>query len=308
MLKILFCGLGSIGTRHLKNLRAVLTERGIDFTVDAVRSSLREISPEIAPFIKDSYLLYGDVPDDYDVAFVTNPTSLHFDTVSSLSKKAKNMFIEKPVFSEVPDDLSGLGLKAGVKYVACPLRHTPLARELKGIAGQKTVSAVRAICSSYLPEWRKGVDYRDNYSAKKELGGGVRLDLIHEWDYLTYIFGMPSAVASLSGHLSPLEITSEDLAVYIARYPDKLLSLHIDYIGRKSRREVELFCEDDVLTGDFVNGTIKSLVTGKVTELPREDFYVNEMNYFIDCVLSGTRDNMNTVEHAADVLRLALSR
>lgn len=305
MLKILFCGLGSIGTRHLKNLRAVLAQRGIDFSVDAVRSSLREMSDETAPLIRKSYLLHGDIPDDYDIAFVTNPTSLHFDTVSSLSKKAKNMFIEKPVFASVPQ--GPLPQSGGVRYVACPLRHTPLARELGRIAENKRISAVRAICSSYLPEWRKGVDYRENYSAKKELGGGVRLDLIHEWDYLTHIFGMPDEVRSFSGHVSPLEITSEDVALYIARYPDKLLSLHIDYVGRKSRREVELLCDDDVIVGDFVNGVVKSLVTGSLTELPREDFYVNEMNYFIDCVLNDTRDNINTVEHALEVLRIALS-
>lgn len=34
----------------------------------------------------------------------------------------------------------------------------------------KKVYSVRAICSTYLPDWRKGTDYRNNYSAFKSMG------------------------------------------------------------------------------------------------------------------------------------------
>ena len=65
-------------------------------------------------------------------------------------------------------------------YVACPLRYNAVIQYIKDNIDLQDVISVRSISSSYLPDWRPGVDYRKTYSAKKELGGGVSIDLIHE--------------------------------------------------------------------------------------------------------------------------------
>ena len=46
---VLFVGLGSIGTRHLKNLCGRCASRGIPLQVDALRSSPRPLPPRIRP-------------------------------------------------------------------------------------------------------------------------------------------------------------------------------------------------------------------------------------------------------------------
>ena len=43
--------------------------------------------------------------------------------------------------------------------------------------------------SSFLPQWRKDISYENSVSAQKKLGGGVRLELSHDIDYLNLIFG-----------------------------------------------------------------------------------------------------------------------
>jgi len=63
-------------------------------------------------------------------------------------------------------------------YVAYNLRFHPVIERLKKIVGEKGKPlSFRAVCKSYLPNWRPGQDYSKSYSARKELGGGVVLEL-----------------------------------------------------------------------------------------------------------------------------------
>ncbi|MEG0752145.1 MAG: Gfo/Idh/MocA family oxidoreductase [Oscillospiraceae bacterium] len=305
-MKALFAGLGSIGCRHIKNFSEELSRRGVDFTIDALRSSGRPLADGIDALLSRSYSSPDELDGSYDVVFVTNPTSLHAATISSLICRAGAMFIEKPVFIDPATDISSLGVAPDcVCYVACPLRHSSAVKRASQLVRESRVSAARALCSSYLPEWRKTGDYRECYSAHRDLGGGVRLDLVHEWDYLVSLFDFPLDVRAFSGHFSPLEISSDDVAVYIARYPELLLSLHLDYIGRAPRRELELYCEDETYIVDIIKNEVLSLRSGKREELPPCDIYKSEMSYFVDCVQNCIVDNMNTIDRAARVLSLA---
>ena len=52
MLTALFIGLGSIGTRHLKNLTAICAQRGLALRADALRSDLaRPLRPGAAELL-----------------------------------------------------------------------------------------------------------------------------------------------------------------------------------------------------------------------------------------------------------------
>ncbi len=57
----------------------------------------------------------------------------------------------------------------------------------KSFIGQTLYTSVE--CGSYLPDWRPGNNYKKSVSAKKDLGGGVLLELSHELDYIRWIFG-----------------------------------------------------------------------------------------------------------------------
>jgi predicted dehydrogenase len=300
-------GLGSIGQRHLKNLYSVLSEKNIQFDIDALRSSPRNGRHEL---LHKEYFSYNNLPDDYDVAFITNPTNLHYDTIQKMMSKARHLFIEKPVFDRIDYDINQLQLRNnGVYYVASPLRYSSVIKYLKDFIATNNVYSVRCLCSSYLPDWRPGTNYKQSYSAKVETGGGVRIDLIHEWDYLQYLFGMPLEIAEFHGRYSHLEITSDDAAVYVARYKDKLVSVYLDYYGRVSRREIELYLEDDVVIGDLINNKIRFLKSEKEINLPqdRDDMQKTEIKYFLG-IINELYENSNDIYTALKTLNLALGR
>ncbi|MBM7622975.1 Gfo/Idh/MocA family protein [Sporohalobacter salinus] len=301
-MKVCFFGLGSIGKKHLKNLCKIAKEKDINLDVHAFRT--RKNSLELKGLDKEIYSKKL-LEEDYDIIFVTNPTFKHFETIKMMENKTKNMFIEKPIFDNINYDITDIKFENGIYYVAAPLRYTGIVDKLKEIIKDKNVYSIRSICSSYLPDWRPNQDYREVYSAKKELGGGVSIDLIHEWDYLTYLFGFPKRVVNFQGKYSHLEIDSEDLSIYIAEYEDKLLELHLDYFGIRSKREVEIYTKEGTIIGDFIKEEISftSDEKDKINFLANEDMYIAEMRHFIEMVLDN-KNNPNSPEHAYNVLKL----
>lgn len=285
-----FVGLGSIGSRHLRNLFSVCSERGISLCVDAFRHSHTPLDREMAVSVRREVFDVGQL-SHYDLMFICNPSQLHYETMVSLQGKADRFFVEKPLFTRpLTDDELRPFLDENRYYVACPLRHTKTFAELKQFVLEHPVYSVRAICSSYLPEWRPGVDYRTLYSSREE-SGGVVVDLIHEFDYLFALFGMPVDSKMFARRVSQLEISSNDVAVYVASYADKVLELHLDYFGRMPQRYCEVYTQDEVRRFDFLS-----------TSEDRNASYLREIRYFLNWV-NGDNPNMNSPQFANSVLR-----
>ena len=309
MIKICFAGLGSIGQRHIRNLTGILNEKKENYMIDAVRKGKKELPEDIRAKIHTEYDSIRDIPYDYDVFFVTNPTINHYETIREATIHAKHLFIEKPVFDKPLQTWDDLCLrKKHIYYVACPLRYSSCFEYIKTMIENEKIYSVRSISSSYLPRWRKETDYRKSYSADNKRGGGVTLDLIHELDYLTSLFGMPEKTFHVRGKYSDLEITSDDLSVYILQYPDKLVEIHLDYFGRSTVRTMEIFCQQYTICCDFIHNRIYRHNAEKNTEAVdtgEKDMYINEMQAFLE-MIEGKRDNINSIQHANEVLKLAL--
>ncbi|WP_072524753.1 Gfo/Idh/MocA family protein [Clostridium sp. Marseille-P3244] len=303
-LKVCFIGIGSIARRHIRNLEAICTERGIGLQIDAVR---RDGKCSSIKLINNIYSKVEQVPDDYDVIFITNPTDQHLESLKIYHTKGRNFFIEKPVVSlrQLEDAESFITRDNVIYYVAAPLRYNAVIQWIKKNVDTSNVISVRSISSSYLPAWRPGQDYRESYSAHKDMGGGVSIDLIHEWDYLTYLFGWPEKVQSLIGKKSNLEIDSDDYAIYIAEFNDKIAELHLDYFGRKTIREILLLTKEESIVGDIANNKLHFLASGEEIDFheERDDYQRRELIHFID-MISGMCEVEDGFHHGVDILKL----
>ena len=308
--RIAFVGAGSIGRRHIRNVSSFLRSRGDSVSIDLYRSTpVRELPPETISLVSRQYLLSDPLPEDrkYDVVFVTCPTSLHYDTIVRFLPAAKSFFVEKPVFDTADKDLSVFSSYPGtVFYVACPLRYCRVLQYVAENVDFRKAFSVRAISSSYLPDWRPGQDYRECYSAHRDMGGGVAIDLIHEWDYLTNFFGMPELCHTIQGKVSDLEIDSDDIALYIARAGRTTIELHLDYFGRKTLRTLELYMPDETVVCGIEEGRVDFLKSGKsvVFDEERDEYQILEVKHFFD-IIEGRIQNDSDLRHAVDVLKLA---
>lgn len=306
-MKVCFIGVGSIARRHIRNLVDIFCDKKELLEIDALRRADSVDCNELK-YLSKIYNSHTELPHDYDVIFITNPTEYHAETLLSLQNKGKHFFIEKPVVSLNTEHLldNFAAKNDSVYYVACPLRFHKVIQYLKENLVLDDVISIRAICSSYLPDWRPDTDYRITYSAKSSLGGGVSIDLIHEWDYISYLFGFPSSVKMFRGKISELDIDSDDYSIYIAEYNSMIAELHLDYFGRAPVRQIEIYTKNETIIGDLIKGTVSFLVSGKniVLNEDRDDFQKRELKFFIS-LLDNKNYIYNDISHAIKVLHLS---
>ena len=330
-MKILFIGLGGIGQRHLRNVYAKYGS-GANILAYRVRNLNRTISPNLAidenvDLIKKySVNVFTDLNEALaqspDVAFICNPTSHHVSSCLAVAEAGCDFFVEKPLSHSIDGIeklLSVCELKKIIGVVGYQLRFHPCYTLLKKLIIEGTIGnllSVHVEVGEYLPGWHKYEDYRQMYASKKDLGGGVVLSQIHEIDYLYDLFGMPSKVVALGGHLSDLEIDVEDVADVLLqmtfRGKSLSVSLHMDYIQRPPSRGCKIIGELGKITMDLTG--LKVIVEKPDEEreihdfcdLDRNELFVNEIDHFFDCVAT-RKQPIVTIRDGVNSLRIALA-
>ncbi|MES2594359.1 MAG: Gfo/Idh/MocA family oxidoreductase [Verrucomicrobiota bacterium] len=225
--KALVIGLGSIGKRHL----GLLQKLGCD-----VAACTRHAMPDVRCFESLEEALQVHQPDKILIA---NATSDHYSTLRQLKNlgSTADLLVEKPLFSR-PDETQPAEVQQRIS-VAYNLRFHPAVLALReALKDEETVSA-QLYVGMHLSTWRPGRDYRQTYSAFKAQGGGVLRDLSHELDLGLWLFGPWRRLVAHGGHLSELEIETEDTVSILAeseRCPK--LSIEINYLDRAPRRTI----------------------------------------------------------------------
>jgi predicted dehydrogenase len=302
-------GLGGVGQRHLRNLRAVL---GPGPEISAYRV-LRN-----APVLTNTLEVEAgeDLERKYNVTtfrsleealarkpsavFISNPSSLHIPVAIAAAKAGCDLFLEKPL-SHTLDGVNELAELVRrnrlVAMVGYQMRYHPCLRRVKelldtGAIGQ--VLAVRAEVGAYMPGWHKYEDYRTSYASRADLGGGVVLSQIHEIDFLAWLFGAPSRLFALGGHLSSLEVDVEDVASSLleCRASGRLVpvELHQDYLQRPGARSLRIVGDKGKIIADIEQLTVTSFdesgtpSTQSFADFQRNQLFIDELNEFLRCI------------------------
>src|SRR6218665_2133313 len=212
--RILCISLGSIGRRHLRNTRALLPQARI--AVWRQRAGAGAALPEGADAVVTS--LQQALAFMPDAVLVSSPASEHVANARPFVQRNLPIFLEKPLAARSADlgDFPALcRASSGFTMVGYVLRFLPALHAIRqalrdGLLGQ--VHTARAEVGQSLPDWRPGSDYRQGVSSQQRLGGGALLELSHEIDYATWLFGWPQSLQCSRARLSPLEIDVEDSA------------------------------------------------------------------------------------------------
>ncbi|MBK6933078.1 MAG: Gfo/Idh/MocA family oxidoreductase [Saprospirales bacterium] len=315
-MKILIVGLGSIGRRHLKNLAAL----GIRKFAVQTRGRCPLPSEDLPPFLPADTLEEA-LDWQPDAVFVCNPTALHLETALAAAKAGCHLFLEKPV-SHSLGGLEELDLAATRRQltvqVGFQFRFHGVFWHIKRVLADghlgKIISA-HAHWGEYLPAWHPWEDYRQSYSARDDLGGGVLLTLCHPFDYLRWLIGEVESVQAIGGHLSGLETDTEDVALVALRFEQGAIgSVYLDYVGRPARHTLHIVCEKGRIEWDAELGGAKIYADGGMTVdfvsagpfFERNEMFRAEAAAFLDCLHQG-RPADCTLNDGIRALEIALA-
>ena len=192
-MKIVVIGCGSIGKRHLRNLKTLLKERnGEVIAFDVNKEALEFVSKEYG--IRTETDL-NKALEEADGAFMCIPNSLHVPTALKAVKHGCHVFVEKPLSHtmENVDELLRIAKEKNLT-VTCGynLRFYKPLQKVKDLLDAGAIGKVygaRVEFGYHLPSWRPNQDYRKNYGAIRAQGGGVILDVIHEINYIRWLLG-----------------------------------------------------------------------------------------------------------------------
>ena len=174
-----------------------------------------------------------------------------------------HLLLEKPI-SHSLDGLAELQGRLQAAEARCwsasSFAFTPGCRKLAAAARAgrhraRPLSA-RAHWGEYLPGWHPWEDYRQGYSARADLGGGVILTLCHPLDYLRWLLGEVEALWAFAGRLSDLELDVEDTAEIGLHFAGDSGSVHLDYNQRPPLHSLEIIGAQGTLRWDNADGAI----------------------------------------------------
>jgi predicted dehydrogenase len=312
-LRFLIVSLGSIGRRHLRNLRALRPQAQIG----VLRLTAAGASEALVDGVDLQFSTLAEaLAFAPDAAIIAGPASAHLATALPLARAGIPLLIEKPLADRLDGVDELISAACAPVMVAYNLRFLPSLAEARrlvhaGVIGE--VIAVRAEVGQYLPGWRPSSPYQHTVSAQKALGGGALLELSHEFDYLYWIFGPPTRVNASGGRYSALEIDVEDLVSVNLAYenPSRLVHVHLDMLQRATTRGCKFIGSEGTLRWDGITDTLECFNPGSGTwcvvdteSCPdRNAMYVDELVHFLDCAASG-RTPLVDLRAARDVLAI----
>ena len=174
---------------------------------------------------------------DPDYIVISCETIKHYSFIKFIEKNLKNkiILIEKPIMEK----FRNLKIKNNKYFIGYNLRFHPVILFLKKIIKQKDVNFINLNCSSYLPHWRKNIEYSKSNSALKKKGGGVILELSHELDYIKWLFGSINPIFKFNKKISNLKINTDDILIIFGKIKKNInINICMNFFSRYNNREI----------------------------------------------------------------------
>lgn len=311
--KILVCGGGSIGRRHIANLLSLNAEV---FVWRAQTDRLKDLENEF--HIKGMRDL-DEAINASSAVIVATATDQHIAIALQVLRAGKPLFIEKPV-SHSQDRIDDLIRLAGSQTVevGCQFRVHPNLIALSHIVhdmGDENLLSYRLAMGHRLDAWRPGSNYAAGYSADATRGGGALFDLIHQIDIALWFFGPVVHVSAVLSKRSNLEIAADDMTNLLLTHKNGLTGhIQLDMASPVYRCEAEILTKTAMFTWSYPLGTVTQHDAAEVSikhrvdsSFERNDLFIKHMQHFLKRITNPELSAICPLTDGIAALQVALS-
>lgn len=311
--RVLVCGAGSIGVRHIENLCAL----GADVSVWRARTELLADVAKRFPVQVRTEL--AAALDAADAVVVATATDQHLPIAMQVLRAGKALFIEKPLSHDSSgiDELAA-SARGAIVEVGCQLRAHPnliaLARSLQEPDAGRVLT-YRLAMGHRLDAWRPASDYRQGYSADAARGGGALFDLIHQIDIALWLFGSVAGVQAALTKRSDLQIQGDDVTNLLLSHGDGFAGhVQLDMASPVYRCDAEVVTTNALFRWSLAEGILRrhtsegnKIVHELAAGHARNDLFVAHMTHFLRRLRDATLEPLCSLEDGIAALRVALA-
>ena len=320
-MKFLIVGLGSMGQRRIRCLKALGLRdiTGFDVNNDRRQYASQEYNITILNNLTELEL------NCIDAMIISTPPDNHTEFLKLAINLNIPSFVEASVIlSEVKEVIK---LNKEVKNLiapSCSMRFHPLIKDISEIIDSHQYGNVTNFSfhsGQYLPDWHPWEDIKNFYVSNRKTGG-CREIVAFELTWLTELFGFPLKIKGYYGQTFDLGINIEDTYAFILKFNNSLGSVIVDVVSRYATRNLIVNLENSQILWNWDENVVKLfdainkrwIYLNQPSENSQtgynkniiERMYIDETDAFLKAI-QGSKPFPNTLERDLRILELLKS-
>lgn len=321
-MKILVIGLGSMGKRRVRCLKALDIQAQDIYGFDPREDRRKETEKlhGIKTFQDFQEAVENGAPTLY---IISVPPDVHHDYMKDAVERGIPFFVEASVVDTGLKDIIDETKKKSI--VACPsstLHFHPAIKRISeiirsGVLGK--LSSVHYHSGQYLPDWHTYEHVSEYYVSNPATGGGREI-VPFELTWMVNAFGFPKRVAGMYRKTIDIDGAEsiDDTYSAILDYEDHLITMTVDVVSRCATRRLLINGSEGQLRWDWDENGIHLYDAEKATWVKEEyemlaaedgynanigeNMYIDEIRAFLEAATQGT-PFVNSLERDHMVLK-----